>query len=181
MGKPILNRSGAVPYKKGLYEVKNTDKYIGNPMDCIYRSSWEKRFCVYLDHLENVKKWGSELEKLVIPYQDIDGYWHKYYPDYYVVFTDPRDPQKELQVIIEIKPSNEIRPKFITTDQETGKPKLIMPKSFKNLKAYENFEYQLKTYQKNRLKWDAAFKWCKNRHIEFWLIDEKKLKELKIL
>jgi len=181
MGKPILNNSGGVPYKKGLYEIKNQDKYLGNPQECIYRSSWEKRFCVYLDHLDRVKKWGSELESLTIPYQDLDGKWHKYFPDFYVVFTNPKDMNNELQVIIEIKPKIEIHPKFVSTDQVTGKPKLNIPKSFKNLKAYENFEYQLLMYQKNRLKWDAAFKWCKDRHMEFWLIDEIKLKELKIL
>jgi len=181
MAKPKLNRSGAKHLKKGMYEVKNVDKYIGNPLECMYRSGWEKRFMIFLDFNERVTKWGSELENYVIPYQDMNGKWHKYYPDFYAEIGDPNNPHNYQKTLIEIKPYNDIYPKFIETDKQTGRQKVKPPKSFRDLKAFENFEYQLKTYEKNRLKWEYARKYCANRHMHFWLIDEKWLKEKKIL
>lgn len=180
MGKPQINNSGNVPYRKGYYEVKNKEKYMGNPLDCIYRSSWEYYFNIFLDHSSRVKKWKSEPEEYNIPYTDSKGKTKKYIPDYYAEFINPSDPNKVVQSLIEIKPLNEISPKFIKID-ENGREKVDVPKSFKDLKAFENFEYQLKTYEKNRLKWQAAREFCRKRHMNFWLIHEKKLKELGIL
>lgn len=183
MNKNIINRSGGVNYDKGLYEIKNLDKYIGNPLECRYLSSWERKFNTYLDHKDVVKKWGSELESYAIPYKDMNGKWHKYYPDYYIEFLNPQNPLEPLRIIAEIKPYNEIFPKFIKIDKKTGNEE-IDRNYIKKLKTHsqnKSFEYQLETYKKNRMKWEYARKYCKERYMEFWLIHEKWLKSKKIL
>ena len=41
---------------KGKYKLKNTHKYIGDPMNVIYRSLWERKFMVYADNSDNILK-----------------------------------------------------------------------------------------------------------------------------
>ena len=50
---------------KGKYQLKNTHKYIGNPMNVIYRSLWERKFMVYADNSDNILEWGSEIKPKV--------------------------------------------------------------------------------------------------------------------
>ena len=68
---------------KGKYQLKNTHKYIGNPMNVIYRSLWERKFMVYADNSDNILEWGSE--EHIIPYvSPWDGRRHRYFPDFYI-------------------------------------------------------------------------------------------------
>lgn len=181
MSKPQLNNSGGKKYDKGIYEIKNLEKYIGNPLDCRYRSNWEKRFCIYLDHNPSILKWGSEMEQYTIPYIGPDGNKHKYYPDFYAEISNPNSDKGMVQTLIEIKPESEFKPKWVK--YENNRPKIDKDylNKLKNAKAYESFEYQLNTYQKNLCKWDAAKKWCDNRYIRFWLVTDKDMKRMKIL
>ena len=48
MGRPGKNSGGSSRTYKGKYEIHNPEKYMGNPLECMYDSSWEKRFMVYL-------------------------------------------------------------------------------------------------------------------------------------
>lgn len=179
--KPRLNNSGGGKYHKGRYDIKNPDKYMGNPEECFYRSNWEKRFMIYMDFNDSVIKWGSELDNHIIPYLGPDGRMHRYYPDFYAQLRDNSNENGMVETIIEIKPYSEIKPKWLKVDKETNNLKIEHPKNFKSLKAYESYEYQLKTFQKNIAKWEAAKKWCKDRYIRFWLISEKEMKKLGIL
>ena len=54
--------------RKGVYMLKNPDKYVGPITEggVLYRSSWEQRVFYYMDHNRNVIEWSSE--GLVIPY-----------------------------------------------------------------------------------------------------------------
>ena len=58
-------------YNQGLYIPKNTDKVLklNNQGGIYFRSSWEKKFMIYLDHNERIVSWGCEMIK--IPYQQI--------------------------------------------------------------------------------------------------------------
>jgi len=56
------------------------EKYNGDPNKIILRSSWEKRFCKFVDTNPNVIKWSSEAFR--IPYiSPLDGKLHNYIPD----------------------------------------------------------------------------------------------------
>ena len=52
---------------KGKFQPKNTQKYVGNPTNIVYRSLWERKFMIYCDTNENILEWGSE--ELAIPYR----------------------------------------------------------------------------------------------------------------
>ena len=70
-------------WKSGKYYPTNSEKYIGDIHNIIYRSSWEQRFCQYCDINPNITKWSSEPTD--IPYwSPIDKKEHKYFVDYYI-------------------------------------------------------------------------------------------------
>ncbi len=52
---------------KGKYKVKNKEKYLGDPLDVIYRSLWERKVMVYLDESSRIIQWGSE--EIIVPYK----------------------------------------------------------------------------------------------------------------
>ena len=65
----------------------------------IYRSSYEKKFIIWLEQNNMVKYWGSECFK--IPYMMPDGSQHSYYPDYFVELVNGE------KWVVEIKPYNQ--------------------------------------------------------------------------
>lgn len=173
MAKPSFN-SNSKRYNHGFYRIINEKKYIGNPLECMYRSLWEHNFMVYCDITDEIIRWASEND--AIPWMDENGKMHKYFPDFYVEIVKKDDENQHKRVFYEIKPHKEIYPDFI--DRETGG---ILPPKKNTLKAYQDFEYKLKTYKNNLLKWHYADEWCKNKHMEFKIIDEYFLKSKKIL
>lgn len=101
-----MNIKSLKPSKQSRYQ----QGYI-NPKSCkklfpemvrdkiIYRSSYEKKFIIWLESNKDVKYWGSEC--ICIPYYFIDEKMHKYYPDYFIEMNDGT------HIVIEIKPSNQ--------------------------------------------------------------------------
>jgi hypothetical protein len=68
---------------RGAYKIKNKSKYKGNPMNVIYRSSWERNFMIYCDTNDNIVMWSSE--EIKIPYRSpIDNRIHTYFPDFWI-------------------------------------------------------------------------------------------------
>ena len=67
---------------KGKYKLKNTHEDIGDPMNVIYRSLWERKFMVYADNSDNILEWGSE--EFWIPYRAPDGKTRRYFPDFII-------------------------------------------------------------------------------------------------
>jgi hypothetical protein len=66
----------------------------------IYRSSYERKFMIWLETSKDVKYWGSEC--FSIPYYYVvDEKMHSYYPDYFVEMMDGSC------IVVEIKPSNQ--------------------------------------------------------------------------
>lgn len=162
MGKPKLGNKN---YHQGLYVAKNPNKYMGNIQQIMYRSSWEFRFMFFLDNNPKITKWNSE--GIIISYKDLRNKSHRYYPDFYYESVNDKDPNMIDKVIIELKPM-----------KETKQPDKPLKESLKSLK---NYEYDLKMYMKNKLKWGAAVEWCQKRGYKFVLITEEHLKKAGIL
>lgn len=161
----IAKPNNSEKYHQGYYKLINPEKYMGDPTRITFRSSWEMKFFTYLDVNENIIKWN--VEGITIVYQDTLGNHHRYYPDCYYESRNPNNPEKIDKVVVEIKPYSETQP-----------PKKPMKESIKSL---QNFEYSLKTFMKNKLKWGAAFEWCTKRGLQFIIITEKHLEKAKIL
>jgi len=151
-------------FHQGYYKIQHPAKYIGNPVDIVYRSSWEYKFMIYCDLNEGVLKWGSEVFK--VPYIDRMGHNHVYIPDFYLETRDQNNDGLMNRFLIEIKPEKEIREPIIPSGN-------ISEKKLKNL------EYEIGVWQKNKYKWSYTIEWCKSRDIKFWLVTEKHLEQLK--
>jgi hypothetical protein len=140
-------------YIQGRYKIKNREKYIGDPDNCIYRSSWEKMVCIHLDTDPSVIRWGSE-EVIVRYISPIDNKVHRYFPDFFMEYVT-KDGKKK-KALIEVKP-------YKQTIKPTGK----------RMTKYLMEEY--KTYAVNQAKWHAAKEFCLDRGMEFKVMTEKEL------
>lgn len=89
-------------YTQGYIKPDSCKKVIDRTQPIIYRSSYEKRFVIWLEHCSKVVRWGSECVR--IPYLFVDGRTHNYYPDYYVEYEDGT------KMLVEIKPANQTKP-----------------------------------------------------------------------
>lgn len=89
-------------YTQGYINPASCKKVIDRSQPIIYRSSYEKKFVIWLESCSKVVRWGSEC--VCIPYLFVDGKTHKYYPDYYVEFQDGT------KMLVEIKPANQTHP-----------------------------------------------------------------------
>ena len=154
-----LNPRGNSGFVQGYYEPQNPDKYIG-PTPIIYRSSWERKFCIMCDNKESVLKWSSE--PVVIKYRwSKDGKEHKYYPDFYMKTIGEND-EPPVEWLVEIKPEAQIK-----------KP---LPPKTKSKKALNSYKFLAEAYIKNRDKYAYATAWCENRGWRFIVLTEKTLK-----
>ena len=135
---------------QGKYRPSYPKKYIGDPSNIIYRSSWEYKFMKWCDYTTSVQEWGSE--EIIIPYiSPVDGKRHRYFPDFYVKIQNRK-------YLVEVKPFKQ------TLEPKTQK---------RNTKRYIN---EVVTYHVNKAKWKAATEFCKDHSWEFMLITEKELK-----
>ena len=139
---------------KGYYKPKNPSKYLGDPTNIVYRSSWERQCMLYFDKNDNVVKWGSE--EIVIPYRSpLDRKVHRYFVDFIIkVRTTNGDLETHL---IEVKPYKQTKP-----------PKIPSRKT----KRYLN---EVTTYLVNEAKWKAANEYCEDRRWKFQIITENEL------
>jgi hypothetical protein len=143
---------------QGRFKPKNPSKYMGDPTNIIYRSSWELRLMSYLDDHTNVLRWSSE--EVVIPYRSpIDGKRHRYFPDFYVEQINTNN--KVDKILIEVKPKYQTVPPVVQTTK-TKRP----------TKRYIN---EVKTWGINKAKWDAAEEYCKDRGWKFEIMHEDHL------
>ena len=139
---------------KGYYKPRNPNKYIGDPDNIIYRSSWERMCMVYFDNNPNVLQWGSE--EVIVPYRSpIDGRLLRYYPDFLIkVLTSKGDTDT---ILIEVKPYSQTQPPIVRS---------------RKTKKYIN---EVATYGINSSKWHFAKEYCKDRGWKFQIITEKEL------
>ncbi|MBW2966331.1 head completion protein, partial [Candidatus Woesearchaeota archaeon] len=118
------------------YIPKFPERYCGQyPIVC--RSSWEEKYCQYLDYNNNVIEWSSEGHR--IPYFDgLKGKNRIYYPDFYVMFKNRK------KFIVEVKPEKDLR----------------MPKN-KGKKSPKTMMLRETTFLTNQAKFKAAKAYCK--------------------
>ncbi len=140
---------------KGKYIPSNPKKYKGNSSQVIYRSLWERKVMVYCDRNDKVIEWGSE--EVIVPYlSPMDGKIHRYFPDFFIKYTDKRGNIRKS--VIEVKPM-----------RETKEPVVTKKKSKKTLII------ETTNYIRNQAKWKAAREFCKDRKLEFKIMTEKEL------
>ena len=149
---PIFNGK----FSQGYYVPKFPEKYVGVNR-IIYRSSWEYDFCRWLDLNTNVIKWSSE--GLEVDYvSSLDGRHHKYYPDFWLVFSNDGGVTQR-KIVVEVKP----------------KSKLVPPKRPKVLteKAAMRYKSEAETYIKNMEKAEACRKFCEANNMSYFFLTEE--------
>lgn len=138
---------------KGIFKPKNPKKYIGNPNMIVYRSSWERKMCRYLDENTKVLAWASE--EIAIPYYNpVKKRMAKYFPDFYIEMIDKDNNKKK--ILIEVKPAKETKPPQY---KRRSKNVLIAEAMF----------------EQNTAKWKAAKDFCLDQGWEFRILTEKEL------
>ena len=162
--RPYQNKA-ATKYHQGFFKPNHPEKYMGDITHIVYRSGLELSFMTFLDQSESVLKWNSE--GITIVYQDLQGESHRYYPDFYYECKNPKNTIDGIdKVVVELKPY-----------KETQQP--IMPKN-ESVKSLTNYEYSLRTFMKNKMKWAKAVEWCQKRGLKFIIITEEHLKRKNI-
>lgn len=149
-------------WDQNFYQVINKEKYIGNNKP-FYRSSWEHKMMTWLDLNTNVIAWSSE--KVIIPYKlpkDIDGTGkiRRYFVDFYCEIKDNNGNIKKY--LVEVKP----------------KSQSVMPKPPK--RVTKSYKTKVLTFMVNKYKWEAATQYCTKKGIEFKLITEEEIFNMKI-
>lgn len=142
-------------YRQGKFRPKNPQKYKGDPLSIIYRSSYEYKLLEFCDLNESVLEYKSE--EFFIPYRSpIDGKIHRYFPDVYMKYKDTNGNIKK--IIIEVKPNKD----------------LIEPEKNPKRKT-KSWAYSVKTWAVNQAKFSAAREYCADRGYEFQIFTEKQL------
>lgn len=114
----------------------------------IYRSSYEKKFILWLENCKMVRHWGSEC--VCIPYRSVlDNKVHRYYADYFVELVNGEC------WVVEIKPFNQTHPP-----------------------VNESNQWAVREYAKNKCKWNATMEFCKDKGYKFRIFTEKTINKL---
>lgn len=137
-------------FVQGYFPLNECKKYQGiGPI--IYRSSWERKFCLYCERNPEIKKWSSE-SFCISYFNPIDNKYHKYYPDFIVHLEDGQT------FIVEVKPKIQL--------QKPAPPKR------KTLKSAESYKWLFTEYVKNMCKKSAAEQYATSRGWKFMLVTE---------
>lgn len=141
-------------YHQRKFKPRNPGKYKGDPTTIVNRSSWETKFCIWLDQNPSVLEWNSE--EVVIPYIcPTDNKMHRYFVDMFVKIKDKQGQVKKY--LVEIKPKAQTQP-----------PKTQTRKTKRYIK-------EVMTWGKNQAKWKAAKRFAKLHDMEFLILTEDEL------
>lgn len=131
---------------RGRFIPKNPAKYIGNPNNIAFRSSWELRFFQWLDSTPSILRWGSE--EMFIPYlSPLDGRVHRYFPDIVVLYKHKDGSLRK--EIVEVKPYKET----VETPKMTAR--------------------EAQALAVNRAKWTAAAEFASQHGATFRVVTER--------
>lgn len=141
-------------WRQGYFSPRNPEKYIGDPSNIRFMSSWELELNKMLDGNPYILRWCSE--PFGIPYvRPTDNKVHKYYPDYFIEYQNKHG--NIIKEIIEVKPKTQVKP-----PKKTGKSKK------------QQLNEQM-TYAINVAKWTAAKQFCDQHGITFRVVTEQQL------
>jgi hypothetical protein len=141
-------------YYQGRFSPRNPQKYNGDPLNIIYRSSWELKMFMECDKRDDIIEWSSE--ELAIPYRSPkDNKIHRYFCD---LIIKVKDKNGKINVImIEIKPLAQTIPPI------------------KKNRLTKGFINEVLTYAVNQAKFSAAQKYCDARKWKFQIMTEREL------
>jgi len=145
-------------YKQGNYTPINQAKYRGK-WPVFYRSSWEKKLCIFLDNSSAIKYWG--IESIQVPYIDPtrENSKHMYVVDFYFVCKD-KETGKDIRFLAEVKPY-----------AQTIKP-------VRGKKKEMTFIREAVLYVQNVSKWKAAKQYAERHGFKFIVITEKDISKI---
>jgi hypothetical protein len=138
----------------GKFRPRNPDKYVGDPSNIIYRSSWEKIFMNWCDTRDHIVSWQSE-EKCLWYNDPVTKKNRRYFPDFIIKYEKDG---KLITEMVEIKPQAQV-------DGPNPNPK----------RRTAGWMRSVQTYLTNMAKWEAAAKVCEDRGWNFRLVSEKDL------
>jgi len=145
----------SVRFISGRYHVHNKKKYNGDIEKIIYRSSWERKFCVYCDISDDVIKWSSE--PFSIPYfNPVKNHKSEYLIDFYARMKSETGSIDDY--LIEIKPKAKLK-----------KPN---PPDKQTLKKLQRYNEELREYIINLSKFAAARTYAIKMGYKFIVITE---------
>lgn len=143
---------------QGKFKTKNINKYLGNPDEIYYRSSWELSVMLWCDSNPNITHWSSE--ELVIPYLcPTDNRTHRYFVDFRITFNN------KTTYLIELKPKKYTVPPEQKSTKKTARKQYIT---------------EVLNYVKNQAKWKAASEFAKKQGATFQVWTEDTLAQLGI-
>jgi len=154
--KKFLRPSVKSRFRQGYYTPQNPSKYKGDPTKIIYRSSWEKKFMIWLDMTDKVTEWNSEGMSIKYFYE-VDNKQHTYFPDFY--FSYQKDESTLLKYIIEVKPHSQL-----------SKPRRPSVETYSNMMKYK---MRLENYIKIENKTKYIKRWCRENGFIFSFLTEK--------
>ena len=138
-------------YMQGKFKPSYPQKYMGDPTNIVYRSSWELKFLRWCDNNPSVLEYSSE--ETIIPYRcPTDNRIHRYFVDAKIKVRDGTGQLKTY--LVEIKPDKQTRP-----------PEPSQRKSKRYLQ-------EVMTWGKNDAKWKAAREYCADRGWDFIILTE---------
>jgi len=138
----------------GLFRPKNPKKYVGDPNNIVYRSSWECRVMDWLDRNRDIISWASE--ELIVPYiSPVDNRVHRYFPDFLVKVRNKEGQLKTL--MIEVKPKKQTQPPM------------------QQRRITKQYITEVTTWGVNQAKWKAAEEYCLDRGWQFKIMTEEHL------
>jgi len=137
-------------YAQGLYEVKNTEKYVGKKRPFM-RSSWETVFARFCDNNPAIIHWASE--PFMIPYRNpFTGKKTVYVPDFFMVYVDKKGVKHH--EVIEVKPKKEAAEGVSKSPRDVA------------------------AFTLNKAKWAVAEVWCKAQGMKFRVVTEEQIFEM---
>ena len=141
-------------YLQGKFKPKFPKKYKGDVNNICYRSSWELKYMLELDHDPQIVEWASE-EIFVYYTHPISGRLSRYFPDFFVKRKDKHGIVETY--LIEIKPKHQA---------------MMMSKAKKTSKKYLT---EGLTVAVNHAKWGSAERFCEKHGWKFKVLTEDQL------
>ena len=145
-------------FVQGYFPINECKKYLGTG-PIIYRSAWEKKFCLYCERNPAILSWSSEPVSIKY-FSLVDHKYHTYYPDYLVKLTDGKI------ILAEVKPKAQL--------QKPQEPKR------KTQKALESYKWSYNTWLTNVSKSNAAKEYAAVRGWDFIFVTESFFESKKI-